>query len=60
MTFARPAVVRAFVNSFILATLATVFSLGITVTIQQYDTGTFWSLGDQKSGDSWKRRSTDW
>ena len=30
--FARPAVVRAFVNSFILATLATVFSLGITVT----------------------------
>lgn len=30
--FARPEVVRAFVNSFILATLATVFSLGITVT----------------------------
>ena len=30
--FARPAVVRAFVNSFVLATLATFFSLGITVT----------------------------
>src|SRR5262249_50796968 len=30
--FARPAVMRAFLNSFVLATLATVFSLGITVT----------------------------
>ena len=30
--FARPAVVHAFVNSFVLASLATVFSLGITVT----------------------------
>jgi len=30
--FAKPAVVRAFVNSFVLATLATVISLGITVT----------------------------
>jgi multiple sugar transport system permease protein len=30
--FARPAVVRAFINSFVLATLATVISLGITVT----------------------------
>jgi multiple sugar transport system permease protein len=30
--FARPAVVRAFINSFVLATLATVLSLMITVT----------------------------
>jgi multiple sugar transport system permease protein len=30
--FARPAVVHAFVNSFVLATLATLFSLGVTVT----------------------------
>ena len=30
--FARPAVVRAFINSFVLATLATLISLGITVT----------------------------
>jgi len=30
--FARPAVVHAFVNSFVLATLATLISLGITVT----------------------------
>jgi multiple sugar transport system permease protein len=30
--FARPAVVRAFTNSFVLATLATLISLGITVT----------------------------
>jgi multiple sugar transport system permease protein len=30
--FVRPAVVRAFINSFVLATLATLISLGITVT----------------------------
>jgi multiple sugar transport system permease protein len=30
--FARPAVVRAFLNSFVLATLATLFSLGVTIT----------------------------
>jgi len=30
--FATPAVVHAFVNSFILATLATLFSLGVTIT----------------------------
>ena len=30
--FSRPAVVHAFVNSFVLATLATVFSLGVTIT----------------------------
>jgi peptide/nickel transport system substrate-binding protein len=29
--------------------------IGIKVTIQQHDSGTFWSLGDQKSGDSWKK-----
>jgi peptide/nickel transport system substrate-binding protein len=29
--------------------------VGIKVTIQQHDSGTFWSLGDQKSGDSWKK-----
>jgi peptide/nickel transport system substrate-binding protein len=29
--------------------------VGITVTIQQHDSGTFWSLGDEKSGDAWKR-----
>jgi peptide/nickel transport system substrate-binding protein len=26
----------------------------ITVTIDQHDSGTFWTLGDQASGDSWK------
>jgi multiple sugar transport system permease protein len=30
--FARPAIVHAFVNSFVLATLATFFSLGVTIT----------------------------
>jgi multiple sugar transport system permease protein len=30
--FAKPAVVHAFVNSFVLATLATLFSLGVTIT----------------------------
>jgi multiple sugar transport system permease protein len=30
--FARPAVVHAFVNSLVLATLATLFSLGVTIT----------------------------
>jgi peptide/nickel transport system substrate-binding protein len=29
--------------------------VGITVTIQQHDSGTFWSLGDEKSGDAWKK-----
>jgi peptide/nickel transport system substrate-binding protein len=29
--------------------------IGIKVTIQQHDSGTFWSLGDQSKGDSWKR-----
>jgi multiple sugar transport system permease protein len=30
--FAKPAVVHAFVNSFVLATLATLFSLGVTIS----------------------------
>ena len=34
---------------------ANLAELGVTVTIQQHDSGTFWSLGDQKSGDSWKK-----
>jgi peptide/nickel transport system substrate-binding protein len=29
--------------------------VGITVTIQQHDSGTFWSIGDEKSGDTWKK-----
>jgi peptide/nickel transport system substrate-binding protein len=29
--------------------------IGIKVTIQQHDSGTFWSLGDQKAGDSYKK-----
>jgi hypothetical protein len=29
--------------------------VGIGVKIQQHDSGTFWTLGDQKAGDSWKR-----
>lgn len=33
---------------------ANLADVGITLTIQQHDSGTFWSLGDQKSGDSWK------
>lgn len=37
------------------AVQANLAEIGITVTIQQYDSGTFWSLGDQKSGDSWKK-----
>ncbi|MGF7162111.1 peptide/nickel transport system substrate-binding protein [Rhodoligotrophos appendicifer] len=28
--------------------------VGITVTIQQYDSGTFWVLGDEKTGTTWK------
>jgi peptide/nickel transport system substrate-binding protein len=28
--------------------------VGIEVTINPHDGGTFWTLGDQKSGDSWK------
>ncbi len=28
--------------------------VGISVTIRQHDSGTFWTLGDDKAGDSWK------
>jgi peptide/nickel transport system substrate-binding protein len=28
--------------------------VGIAVVIDQHDSGTFWTLGDEKSGDSWK------
>jgi peptide/nickel transport system substrate-binding protein len=34
---------------------ANLAEIGITVTIQQHDSGTFWSLGDEKSGDAWKK-----
>jgi peptide/nickel transport system substrate-binding protein len=37
------------------AVQANLAELGVKVTIQQHDSGTFWSLGDQKSGDSWKK-----
>jgi peptide/nickel transport system substrate-binding protein len=29
--------------------------IGVKVTIQQHDSGTFWSLGDQKAGDAYKK-----
>lgn len=34
---------------------ANLAEVGINVKIQQHDSGTFWSLGDESSGDSWKR-----
>ena len=34
---------------------ANLAEIGVTATIQQHDSGTFWSLGDQKSGDAWKK-----
>jgi peptide/nickel transport system substrate-binding protein len=34
---------------------ANLADLGIKVTIQQHDSGTFWTLGDEKSGDAWKK-----
>ena len=34
---------------------ASLADVGINVTIQQHDSGTFWSLGDEKSGDAWKK-----
>lgn len=37
------------------AVQANLAELGVKATIQQHDSGTFWSLGDQKSGDSWKK-----
>jgi peptide/nickel transport system substrate-binding protein len=37
------------------AVQANLAEIGIKVTIEPHDSGTFWSLGDQKSGDSWKK-----
>ncbi|MGE0210284.1 MAG: ABC transporter substrate-binding protein [Parvibaculaceae bacterium] len=34
---------------------ASLADVGVNVTIQQHDSGTFWSLGDEKSGESWKK-----
>ncbi len=33
---------------------ANLADVGINVEIRQHDSGTFWSIGDQKSGDTWK------
>ncbi len=33
---------------------ANLADIGIQVIIQQHDSGTFWSLGDETAGDSWK------
>jgi peptide/nickel transport system substrate-binding protein len=33
---------------------ANLADIGIEVIIQQHDSGTFWSLGDETAGDSWK------
>ncbi len=33
---------------------ANLAEIGIELTINQYDGATFWTLGDQSSGDSWK------
>lgn len=33
---------------------ANLAEVGINVEIRQHDSGTFWSIGDQKSGDTWK------
>jgi peptide/nickel transport system substrate-binding protein len=33
---------------------ANLAEIGIDVEIRPHDSGTFWSLGDEKSGDSWK------
>ena len=37
------------------AVQALLADVGITVTIQPHDSGTYWTLGDEKSGDAWKR-----
>jgi peptide/nickel transport system substrate-binding protein len=37
------------------AVQANLADIGIRVTIQQHDSGTFWSLGDEKAGDGWKK-----
>jgi peptide/nickel transport system substrate-binding protein len=33
---------------------ASLADIGITVEINQHDSGTFWTLGDQKAGKTWK------
>jgi len=37
------------------AVQALLADVGITATIQQHDSGTYWTLGDEKSGDAWKK-----
>jgi peptide/nickel transport system substrate-binding protein len=37
------------------AVQALLADVGVNVTIQQHDSGTYWSLGDEKSGDAWKK-----
>ena len=37
------------------AVQALLAEVGIIVTIQQHDSGTYWSLGDEKAGDAWKK-----
>jgi peptide/nickel transport system substrate-binding protein len=37
------------------AVQALLADVGITATIQQHDSGTYWSLGDEKAGDAWKK-----
>jgi peptide/nickel transport system substrate-binding protein len=37
------------------AVQASLADVGVNVIIQQHDSGTFWSLGDEKSGDAWKK-----
>ena len=34
---------------------ANLAAVGITVEIEPHDSGTFWSLGAEKKGDSWKK-----
>ena len=36
------------------AVQAQLAEVGIRVTIQQHDSGTFWTLGDQSAGETWK------
>jgi peptide/nickel transport system substrate-binding protein len=37
------------------AVQAQLAEIGINVTIQQHDSGTYWSLGDESAGDAWKK-----
>ncbi|MBS3651064.1 peptide ABC transporter substrate-binding protein [Pseudaminobacter sp. 19-2017] len=36
------------------AVQANLAEVGINATIRQYDSGTFWTIGDEKAGDIWK------